>query len=115
MMLDPRITAHNTTLSEAAEAGIRERITRLQRYYDRMMSFRVTIDVPQGRRRADQSLYAIRLDVTVPGDEIVVDLQPREGLATALDEAFRTMRRRLQDFARRKRGDVKRHATRRSA
>lgn len=109
-MLEPRITAHNTTLSPAAEADLRERISWLERYYDRIMGFRVTIDVPQGRRQTDQSRYAVRLDVTVPGDKLVVTLQSREELATALDEAFRAMRRRLQDYARRQRGDVKQRA-----
>ena len=105
-----KVIAHNTRLSPAAEADIRQRVERLSRYYDRIMGSRVTVDVPQRRRRADAELYGIRIDVTVPGDEIVVNRQPRALLETALDGAFHAMRRRLQDYARRQRGAVKAHA-----
>lgn len=108
-MLPLQITVHNTTLSPATEAHIRQRVQRLSHYYDRIMSSRVTVDVPQRRRRADAELYGIRIDVTVPGDEIVVNRQPRARLETALDGAFQAMRRRLQDHARRQRGAVKAH------
>ena len=108
-MLPLQITVHNATLSPAAEADIRRRVERLSRYYDRIMSSRVTVDVPQGRRRTDAQLYGVRIDVTVPGGEIVVNRQPRARLETALDGAFQAMRRRLQDYARRQRGSVKVH------
>ncbi|HYL08920.1 MAG TPA: HPF/RaiA family ribosome-associated protein [Candidatus Udaeobacter sp.] len=108
-MLPLQITVHNATLSSAAEADIRQRLEHLSRYYDRIMSSRVTVDVPQRRRRTDAELYGVRIGVTVPGDEIVVNRQPRAPLETVLDGAFQAMRRRLQDYARRQRGAVKVH------
>jgi cold shock CspA family protein/ribosome-associated translation inhibitor RaiA len=108
-MLPVQIAVHNTQLSPDAEGDIRQRVERLSRYYGRLMSCRVTVDVPQSRRRTDAVLYGVRIDVTVPGGEIVVNHQPRAELATALDGAFKAMRRRLQDYARRQRGAVKAH------
>ena len=104
-----QLVAHNTELSASAAADVRERVERLSHYHDRIISARVTIDVPQRRRRSDALLYGIRIDVTVPGGEFVVDRQPRTDLVTALDGAFKAMRRRLQDHSRRQRGAVKAH------
>jgi ribosomal subunit interface protein len=109
-MLPLQIAVHNTEMSPDAEADIRQRVERLSRYYDRLMSCRVTVDVPQSRRRIDAVLYGVRIDVTVPGGEIVVNRQPRAEFETALDGAFQAMRRRLQDYARRQRGAVKARA-----
>ena len=109
-MLPLQITVHNTTLSPATEADLRQRVDRLSRYFDRIISSHVTVDVPQRRRRTDGELYGICIDITVPGDEIVVNRQPRAQLEAALDGAFQAMRRRLQDYARRQRGAVKVHA-----
>jgi|SRR5690242_13382098 ribosomal subunit interface protein len=108
-MVPLQITVHNATLSPATERDVRRRVERLSRYYDRIISSRVTVDVAQRRRRTDAELYGVRIDVTVPGDEIVVNRQPRAPLETALDGAFQAMRRRLQDYARRQRGAVKVH------
>ena len=57
----------------------------------------------------------MRIDVTVPGTELFAtsDNEP-EGAHTdayvALRDAFEDMRRQLEDYARRQRGDVKRHS-----
>ncbi len=108
-MLPLRLAVHNTTLPPEARADIRQRVERLPRFYERITSCRVTITVPQRRRRTDHKLYHVRLALTVPQGSIVIDRQPRQTLATALDEAFRAARRRLQDYARRLSGAVKTH------
>jgi ribosome-associated translation inhibitor RaiA len=109
-MLPLVLAVHNAELPPDAERDIRRRVEWLSRYYDGLVSCRVTIDLPQSRHRSDGMLYGVRIDVTVPGGELLVDRQPREELVTALDAAFKAMRRRLQDYARRQRGAVKVHA-----
>lgn len=109
-MVPLRLAVHNTELSSQARAGIRQRVDRLQRFYSRITSCRVTIEVPQRRHRTDRKLYGARLALTVPLGPIVIDRQPRQTLETALDEAFQAARRRLQDHARRMRGDEKAHS-----
>jgi len=56
----------------------------------------------------------VRIDVTVPGGEVVAarspdDAKPLEDLYAAIDAAFDHVGRGLQDFVRRQRGEVKPH------
>ena len=53
LMLSPQIIARNVQLSPDAEQDIRKRTARLSRFYDRLTSCCVTIDVPQRRRLSD--------------------------------------------------------------
>jgi cold shock CspA family protein/ribosome-associated translation inhibitor RaiA len=108
-MVPLRLAVHNTELSPEARTDIRQRVERLARYYDRIIQCRVTVGVPQRRRRTDRKLYGVRLALTVPLGSIVIDRQPRQTLETALDDAFQAGRRRLQDHARRMQGTQKAH------
>jgi ribosome-associated translation inhibitor RaiA len=107
-MLPLQIAVRNTILSPEMEADIRERAARLLVYYDRIMGCRVMVEVPQ-RRRHDGTAYHVRIDLTVPGGELVIRRHPHEELRTAVQLAFNAARRRLQDYARRQRGAVKSH------
>ncbi|MBI4642020.1 MAG: HPF/RaiA family ribosome-associated protein, partial [Candidatus Tectomicrobia bacterium] len=53
--------------------------------------------------------YTVRIDLTVPGAELVVDRQEDADLYVAIRDAFHAARRRLEDYARRQRGTVKVH------
>jgi cold shock CspA family protein/ribosome-associated translation inhibitor RaiA len=108
-MLPPRIAVRNIALPAETEADVRERVAGLLRYYDRIMSCIVTIDVPQRRRKSDALQYRVHLEIAVPGGKIVINRQPREELRTAVQDAFGAARRRLQDYARRQSGVVKAH------
>jgi ribosome-associated translation inhibitor RaiA len=107
-MLPIQISVRNLTLSPEVEAEIRERAAALRLYYDRIMGCRVTLEVPH-RRHHEGSLHNVRIDLTVPGGELVVRRRPHEDLRTAVQIAFNAARRRLQDYARRRRGAVKAH------
>lgn len=108
-MMAPQIAVRNMRLPTEAEAYIRKRIDRLSRSYARVMRCRVTVAVPTRRRRSDAIHYGVRIDLTLPRGEIVVDRQPREELRTAVQQAFDAARRRLRRHAQRLRGDVKTH------
>lgn len=95
--------------SDEIEDMVRGKLEKLDRYYDHIMACRVVIDAPTKPTRH----YQVRIDLTVPGGELVVG--QREGdvhrdLAAALRDAVDAARRQLEDFARRQRGDVKVHA-----
>ncbi len=107
-MLPLQLAVRNTTLALETEADIRERAERLSLYYDRIMGCRVTVEVPHHRRH-EGILYYVRIDLTVPGGELVIRRRPHEELPTAVQIAFNAARRRLQDYARRQRGAVKTH------
>ncbi len=76
------------------------------------MSCRVVIEAPNRRRHGD--LYHIRVDLKVPGNEIVVKRDPpehhaHEDIYVAVRDSFDAVRRQLEDHVRRQRGDVKAH------
>ncbi len=108
MRLPLQLTVRNMSLSEAAEADIREKAARLDSFYDQVMGCRVIVEAPH-RHHHKGVLYNVRIDMTVPGSEIVIKREPHEDLYVAIRDAFDAARRQLEDFARRRRGDVKTH------
>ncbi len=99
--------------SDAIEARVREKANKLDKFYDHIMTCRVMIEAPHGHHHKD-NLYHIRVDLTVPNGEIVVNRDPKdhhahEDVYVAIRDAFDAARRKLQDYARKRRGDVKKH------
>jgi len=109
-MLPLRIAARNTELTAAAEADIRDHVARLARFYKRIEGCTITVDVPERHRKSQAKQYRVRLELTLPGGEVVVNRQPHDELRTAVQDAFAAVRRRLEDYARRQRGSVKTRA-----
>jgi len=98
---------------EKAEEEVRQRAAELERYYDKITSCRVVVEAPHLRHQKGQ-LYHVRIDLTVPGREIVVKRDPpehhqHEDLYLAIRNAFRAARRQLQDYVRERRGQIKVH------
>lgn len=108
MQVPLQISLHGIAQSDALANAIREKAEKLDRYYPHIMSCRVVLELANRRQRHGKQLTA-RIDVKVPGGEIVVTHQHDEDLQIALRDAFRAMRRKLEDYARTQRGDVKRH------
>jgi ribosomal subunit interface protein len=113
MQLTPEITFRGLASTPAIENKVRERVARLDRYYSRIMGCRVMIESLH-RHLHKGKLYHARIDLTVPGSELVVSRDPEghqahEDAYVAIRDAFDAMERRLEDFARRQRGDVKKH------
>jgi ribosomal subunit interface protein len=113
MQLPLQIAFRNMESSPAVETRIRERVARLDHYYKHIMSCRVVVESPHRHRRQGK-VFHIRLDVTVPQGELVVNREPEEDHAhedvfVAIRDAFDAMQRRLQDYAREQRGAVKTH------
>jgi ribosomal subunit interface protein len=109
-----QITFRNLDRSPAIEAKIRERAAKLEKYCDRIMGCRVAVEALH-RHRRHGNLYHVRIDVTVPGAELVASREPDEHHAytdvyVAIRDAFDSMRRQLEDYVRRSRGQVKTHA-----
>lgn len=69
-----QITARDFALSEALEAEIRERAAKLEVYYDRIMRCRVSVEAHVGHHQRGGP-YKVRIDLTVPGAELVVNRQ----------------------------------------
>lgn len=110
MQLPLQITVRNVALSEVAEGDILEKTAMLDEYYNRIISCHVIVDAPH-RHHHKGLLYDVRIDLTVPGAELVIKREPNEDIYVAIRDAFDAARRQLEDFARRQRGDVKTHET----
>jgi cold shock CspA family protein/ribosome-associated translation inhibitor RaiA len=102
------ITAHHFNLNGAIESMIRERAEALEKFYPRLIRCHVTIEGPGNHHRTGGP-YDVKIDLSVPGKELVVTRQTGEDVTVVLRDAFDAARRRLQDFARRQRGDTKNH------
>jgi ribosomal subunit interface protein len=108
MKLPLEISVRNVELSEEMKALIREKAEKLDNVYEDIISCRVRVDVPHRSQRSGV-LYDILVDVTVPGNEIVVRREPDEDLHVAIVNSFDVAQRRLKEYAEKQRGDVKRH------
>ncbi len=108
MKLELQITARNLDLPGAFREDIREKAEKLDKFYDKVMRCRVVVEVPH-RHSHEGIMYDVHIYMTVPGAELVVKREPHEDLNVAIRNAFDAARRKLEDFARRLRSDVKLH------
>ena len=108
MRVPLQITARNISLSDAAKSSIEDKAAKLDSISDAIISCRVVVEVPH-RHQHQGVLYNVRIDLTVPGNELVIKREPHEDLYVAIRDAFDAARRQLQDYQRRQRGHVKVH------
>jgi ribosomal subunit interface protein len=113
MQLPLQITFRHMEPSPVFEAQIRERVAKLDEFFGRITSCHVVVD-RQNHRHGQGNLFEVRIDVTLPGGEIVAGHDPgmnhaHEDAHVALRDAFDALRRRIEDYARKERGDVKHH------
>jgi ribosomal subunit interface protein len=113
MKIPLQITFRNVARSDLIEAYVHERAESLEKYAEQVVGIRVVVESPHRRHRKGQ-LFHVRVEVAVPGGDLIIRRDPAEKHAhedvfVATRDAFAAARRRLQDYARRRRGDVKRH------
>jgi ribosome-associated translation inhibitor RaiA len=118
------------------EARVCEEAEKISEFYDGIMGCRVMLEIPHQHRQQGKRFH-IRIDLTVPGGEIVVNQEPslrgsirqngiekrkkeqevaapHKDIYVAIRDAFKAARRQLQDYARKQSGAVKRHEGRAS-
>ena len=113
MQLPLQITFRHMEHSPALEERIRQRAEELDQFFDRITSCRVVVECRHPRHQQGK-LFEVRIDLTVPGAEIVVGRDrgvnhAHEDAHVAVRDAFDAARRQLEDHARDSRGEVKRH------
>ncbi|MEW6325296.1 MAG: HPF/RaiA family ribosome-associated protein [Nitrospirota bacterium] len=108
MKLPLQITEQNASISETAKDDIREKAAKLDQFSSRIMACRVTVISPH-RHQRQGTRYNVRIDLTLPGEEIAVRRQLHEDLYVAIRDAFDAARRKLEDAERKRRGVVKVH------
>ena len=111
MKLPVQISFHGIDHSDAVEQRIHEKVAKLEQYCDKIVACRVAVE----RHHSNTSNlhhkgepFHIRIDLTVPGKELVVTRDPKdshvnEDIFVALRDAFQAMERQVKDFAERQR------------
>ena len=113
MQVPLQITFRHMDSSEAVAARIRGRVEELERFFDRIIYCRAVVDCRHPRHQQG-NLFHVRVDLGVPGREIVVNRDPaahhaHEDAHVAGRDAFDAVRRLLEDYVREERGEVKLH------
>jgi ribosomal subunit interface protein len=114
MPIPLQITVLNVPRSAALEARVAEMTAKLEKFHSRIVSCRVNIEELR-RHRSRGRLYHVRVDLRVPGKEIVSNHRHHKDPYLALRDAFLSLRRQLEDVSRVKRGEVKHPARTRRA
>ena len=108
MQIPLQITLRDMPASAALEDHIREKAAKLERFYPPLMGCRVVVELPHKHKHKGKQ-FNVRIDLTVPGGEIVINHDQSEDVYVALRDAFEAAKRKLEDYGRRQRGDVKTH------
>jgi ribosomal subunit interface protein len=103
-----QITLRNVPHSDALEAHIRERAFRLEKFHPRITGCHVVVEIPH-KHKQQGNQFSVRLDVKVPGNEIVLSRELSDDVYVALRDVFDAARRRLENHNHRQRGEVKAH------
>jgi hypothetical protein len=112
VQIAPSITFHDMPAISGLEAEVLDHVRKLEQFFDGIIACHVVLSGPHRRHKG--GLYGVRIDLTVPGETIVIDREPgldhaHQDARVAVRDAFHAARRRLQDYVRRMRGYVKRH------
>ena len=124
-----QVTFRNMAVAPVLEEEVRARAAWLETFYSEIVGCRVLIEFPHRHRSRGRPVH-IRVELSVPGEDIVVNQETTRHLmfgdalseiahrtlagrpdhrdvVIAIHDAFDVARRRLEDFACRQRADVK--------
>jgi len=105
MQIPLEISTRQIELTPDLEADLRRRAAKLERFYDRITSCRIAVERPSNHHQ-EGGPYRVRLDITVPGSELVAKKEG-EDLNAVIRDTFQAAERQVEELADRKRGDVK--------
>lgn len=108
MKLPVHIQFHGLEASEAVELKAREFARKLETLAPDLMACRVSIDLDQKHKHQGRP-YGVRIDLTLPGHELVVNRVQDEDVYVALRDAFDNMKRQLESLVHRRQGHEKPH------
>ena len=107
MTIDLQTTYRGFSPPLLAKDRIGQRMKKLEKLYPRITSCRVVAEEAH-RHHHKGKLYSVRIDVTVPGGEIVAsrqhqDMHSHEDFFVAMRDAFDALEVQLQSYAERQR------------
>ncbi len=109
------LTFRGLAPSDAISEYVHKKAEKLESSFDRITSCRIAIEAPQHHHRHGGMPYRVRIDLHVPGHEVVSGDHPSNDathadLYAAVDDAFRDAQRMLHDLAEKRRDDKRRPA-----
>jgi cold shock CspA family protein len=133
VILPVQVTFRDAQPYKEAEQWVREEAAKLDEFYPKITSCLVLVEAPH-RHRQWGNPYQVRVDLSVPGKELVITNEPsvhssaqraketrrakrleiearHKDLHLVIRNAFRAARRQLQDYVRRHRRELKTHET----
>lgn len=113
MQIPLQITIRDVEQSDALETHIRDKAKKLDEFFNHIMSCRVVVEMPHKHHHQGKQ-FNVRIDIGVAGGEIVVNRDHAEDVYVALRDAFDVAVRKLEDYAHKLRGEVKKHEPRRA-
>lgn len=113
MQVPPEITYRDVEKTDALDTLVNEKIAKLERFYSNINSCHIAIEKIHDRPSSG-SPYRVRLDITVPGHELVAESNPGESaqydpLETVIRDAFDAASRQLKALNEQQRNRVKTH------
>jgi cold shock CspA family protein/ribosome-associated translation inhibitor RaiA len=114
MQVPLEITYRNVQKTEAIENLITERITKLEKVCDYIVSCRVAVEAPQQHQQTGNP-FRVRIDIRVPKEhELVIKRESSQGnvhgtLPQTLRDAFDAAQRQLKELVKIQRAEVKTH------
>jgi ribosomal subunit interface protein len=112
MQIPLQITIRGSAHSEELETHIRNKAKKLDEFFEHITSCRVVVETPHKHHQQGKQ-YNVRIDIGVPGHEIVVNRDMNEDVYVALRDAFDAAKRQLEDYVHKLRGEVKTHEPKR--
>src|SRR5579871_2401744 len=109
MMLPIQVILRDMPNSTAIENHIRTKAEKLNRFYDRISSCRIAVDEPQKHKNQSDYIFTVRIDITVPGKELVVTRKQNKDIYIAIRDAFKAITRQLEEHSKRQKGQIKTH------
>jgi len=107
MQIPLQISFRDISHSDAVEKRIREKVRKLEKFTDRIMSCRVTVEAPH-RHNLRGKLYHVGIDLILPGQKLVVARDQinhaHKDVYIAIRDAFEAVRRQLKKSLRQNRG-----------
>ena len=98
-----QITVRDMPHSAVLDARIRHKLAALEKVQPRITAFHVTLEAPHNHHRKGGQFY-VKLDIKLPGAEIVVTRDHDKDIYVALRDACLTARRQLIEHLERVQG-----------
>ena len=109
MQIPLEITYRHMEHSDSLDRLLRDKVAKLEQFFDRIVGCRVVIEAPSAQQAGGP--FGVSVSLTVPGEQIVVQRGPEPDgggdVYTAIHGAFATLTRQLKEHVARWKSDAR--------